>query len=92
MADISMEMDALEAVITGGTQLTKEALERKADVKQGRLASEAMGRVNAAAKTRLEYRLNRLRLAEIEAKLVNGDAGAVEGPQGQKAIEDQKAA
>lgn len=53
-------------------QITKEALERVADVKQGRLASEAMGRVTSATKTRLEYRLNKPRLDEIEAKLIQG--------------------
>jgi phage shock protein A len=90
--DSKLEMDALEAVIRGGTQLAAEALERKADVKQGRLASEAMGRVNGATKIRLEYRLNQLRLAEIEAKLVEAPPAAVAGQPEQKAIEDQKAA
>ena len=88
--DSTMEMNALEAVITGGTRLAKEALERKADIKQGRLASEAMGRVNGAAKIRLEYRLNSQRLAEIESKLV--EHPAVPPAEPAKAIEQQKAA
>lgn len=47
-----------------------EALNRKADLKQGKLASEAYGRVNTAVKARMDARLNQGRLAEIEAKLV----------------------
>ena len=86
---INLEMTALEAVITGGSQLAKEALERKADIKQGRLASEAMGRINGATKIRLEYRLNRQRLAEIEARLVEQ---APEHVTETKAIEQKEAA
>lgn len=93
MADITMEMDALEAVIKNGMQLTKEALDRTADVKQGRLASEAMGRINSATKTRLEYRLNKLRLDEIEAKLVEGtEVRSVAAKPPQKVIAKPKKA
>jgi hypothetical protein len=70
---IEKEMNALEAVIDGGISLMKEALERKADIKQGRLASEVMGRVNGATKNRLEYRLNRQKLVEMEARMIEGE-------------------
>lgn len=46
-------------------------MDRKADLKQGKLASEAYGRVNSAVKVRLESRLNQGRLIEVEAKLIN---------------------
>jgi hypothetical protein len=70
--DSKLELDALEAIIKGGSALINEALQRRADIKQGRLASEAMGRVNTATKIRLEYRLNAGKLIEIEAKMVDG--------------------
>lgn len=53
--------------------MAQEAMMRKADLKQGKLASEAFGRVNTAVKVRLESRLNAGRLIEIEAKLINSD-------------------
>jgi hypothetical protein len=61
-------MNALDTVMNAGRQLITEAMDRKADIKQGRLASEACGRVNAAVKVELEYRLSALKLLEIEAK------------------------
>lgn len=70
MSAISKELAALDAVIEGATQLATEALNRKADIKQGRLASEAYGRLNTAVKVRLESRLNQGRLIEVEAKLI----------------------
>jgi len=73
MIDLSMEMDALDAIIIGANQLTKEALERKADIKQGRLASELMGRSNGALKIKLDYRLNMLRLIEMNAKVLESE-------------------
>jgi hypothetical protein len=74
MSAISKELAALDAVIEGASALAQEAIARKADLKQGKLASEAFGRVNTAVKVRLESRLNQGRLIEIEAKLVNADA------------------
>jgi hypothetical protein len=71
MSIIAKELAALDAVIEGASALAQEALERKADLKQGRLASESYGRVNTAVKVRLESRLNQGRLIEIEAKLIN---------------------
>jgi hypothetical protein len=73
MSTISKELAALDAVIEGATALAAEALQRKADLKQGKLASEAYGRVNSAVKVRLESRLNQGRLIEIEAKVLNGN-------------------
>jgi len=70
MSTISKELAALDAVIEGASALAAEALQRKADLKQGKLASEAYGRVNSAVKVRLESRLNQGRLIEVEAKLV----------------------
>jgi hypothetical protein len=71
MGAISKELTALDMVIEGASTLAQEALDRKADLKQGKLASEAYGRVNTAVKVRLESRLNQGRLIEIEAKLIN---------------------
>lgn len=71
MSAISKELAALDAVIEGASALAAEALSRKADLKQGKLASESFGRVNAAVKVRLESRLNQGRLVEIEAKLID---------------------
>lgn len=70
MSTISKELSALDAVIEGASALAAEALSRKADLKQGKLASEAYGRVNSAVKVRLESRLNQGRLIEVEAKVV----------------------
>lgn len=81
------EMNALSNVLKVGQQVMLEAAERKADLKQGRLASEACGRVVAATKTMLEYRLAAPKLAEIEAKLINGAASAP-----RKSIAKKKAA
>lgn len=67
---IARELAALDAVIDGASTLAAEAIARKADIKQGRLASEAYGRINAAVKSRLDARLNQMRLIEIEAKLI----------------------
>lgn len=71
MSTISKELAALDAVIEGASALAAEAIQRKADLKQGKLASEAFGRVNTAVKVRLESRLNQGRLVEIEAKLIS---------------------
>jgi len=71
MGAISKELAALDAVIEGATALATEAMNRKADLKQGRIASEAFGRINTAVKVRIESRLNQGRLIEIEAKLIN---------------------
>jgi hypothetical protein len=57
-------------VIEGATALAAEALARKADLKQGKLASETYGRLNTAVKVRLESRLNQGRLIEVESKLI----------------------
>lgn len=70
MSVISKELAALDAVIEGASALAQEALARKADLKQGKLASEAYGRVNTAVKVRLESRLNQGRIIEVEAKLI----------------------
>ena len=70
MSIISKELAALDAVIEGASALAAEALARKADLKQGKLASESYGRVNTAVKVRLESRLNQGRLIEVEAKLI----------------------
>lgn len=70
MSTISKELSALDAVIEGASALAAEALNRKADLKQGKLASEAYGRVNTAVKVRIESRLNQGRLIEVEAKVV----------------------
>jgi hypothetical protein len=72
MSTISKELAALDAVIEGASALASEALQRKADLKQGKLASEAYGRVNNAIKLRLESRLNQGRIVEVEAKLIEG--------------------
>src|SRR5262249_23268463 len=69
---ISKELAALDAVIEGASALASEALQRKADLKQGKLASEAYGRVNNAIRLRLESRLNQGRIVEVEAKLIEG--------------------
>jgi hypothetical protein len=74
MSAISKELAALDAVIEGASALAQEALNRKADLKQGKLASELFGRVNTGVKVRLESRLNQGRLIEIEAKLIEGKA------------------
>jgi hypothetical protein len=71
MSAISKELAALDAVIEGASALAAEALARKADLKQGKLASESFGRVNTAVKVRLESRLNHGRLIEVEAKLID---------------------
>ncbi len=71
MSVIGKELAALDAVIEGATALATEAMNRKADLKQGRLASESFGRINSAVKVRLESRLNAGRLIEIEAKLID---------------------
>jgi hypothetical protein len=71
MSTISKELSALDAVIEGASALAAEALSRKADLKQGKLASEAYGRVNTAVKVRLESRMNQGRLIEVEAKLID---------------------
>lgn len=70
MSNISKELAALDAVIEGAVALADEAISRQADLKQGKLASEAYGRINTAVKVRLESRLNQGRLIEVEAKLV----------------------
>ena len=70
MGIINKELAALDAVIEGASALAQEALARKADLKQGKLASETMGRINTAVKVRLESRLNQGRLIEVEAKLI----------------------
>jgi len=85
MSTISKELAALDAVIEGASALAAEALQRKADLKQGKLASEAFGRVNTAVKVRLESRLNQGRLVEVEAKLIQAGAG-------KKALSHQKRA
>ena len=66
-------------------------MQRKADLKQGKLASEAYGRVNTAVKVRLESRLNQGRLIEVEAKLVNmrERSGDVESAGSARALEDK---
>ena len=56
-------------------------MNRKADLKQGKLASEAYGRVNTAVKVRLESRLNQGRLIEVEAKLLNGRERSDDGKE-----------
>lgn len=71
MSIINKELAALDAVIEGASALAAEALARKADLKHGKLASEAYGRVNTAVKVRLESRLNQGRLIEVEAKLID---------------------
>lgn len=71
MGIINKELAALDAVIEGASALAAEALARKADLKQGKLASEAYGRVNSAVKVRLESRLNQGRLIEVEAKIID---------------------
>lgn len=86
MSAISKELAALDAVIEGASALAAEALSRKADLKQGKLASESFGRVNTAVKVRLESRLNQGRLVEIEAKLIDVNK------EKQKAIPAKKAA
>jgi hypothetical protein len=68
---ISKELAALDAVIEGASALAVEALSRKADLKQGRLASEAYGRINTAVKVKIESRLNQGRIVEVEAKLID---------------------
>lgn len=85
MSAINKELAALDAVIEGASALAQEALNRKADLKQGKLASEAFGRVNSAVKVRLESRLNQGRLIEIEAKLVDGGT-MLHGDKPKKAI------
>lgn len=74
MSTISKELSALDAVIEGASALAQEAMARKADLKHGRIASEAFGRINTAVKVRLESRLNQGRLIEVEAKLINAKA------------------
>lgn len=71
MSTIGKELAALDAVIEGASALAQEAIQRKADMKQGKLASEAFGRINTAVKVRLESRLNQGRLIEIEAKIID---------------------
>ena len=68
---IAKEIAALDEVLEKGTALVKEAMERKADIKQGRLASEGLGRINTAVKVRIEARLSQLKLIDIEAKMVD---------------------
>lgn len=62
-------------------------MDRKADLKQGKLASEAYGRVNTAVKVRLESRLNQGRLIEVEAKLINSErSGGAENADSASAL------
>lgn len=83
MSVIGKELAALDAVIEGATALAQEAMGRKADLKQGRIASEAFGRINTAVKVRLESRLNQGRLIEVEAKLINqAKAKELASPEG----------
>ena len=72
-AIISKEILALDAVIEGASELAREAFAKKADLKQGKLASEACGRVIGAVRTRLEARLNQGRLFELEAKIIDNE-------------------
>ena len=71
--------------------MAKEAMDRKADLKQGKLASESYGRVNTAVKVRLESRLNQGRLIEVEAKLIDHRerSDSVHGSGGASALEDK---
>jgi hypothetical protein len=85
MSTIGKELAALDAVIEGASALAQEALDRKADLKQGKLASEAFGRVNTAVKVRIESRLNQGRLIEVEAKLINAHSGRRPKQVGRKA-------
>lgn len=55
--DISEELAALDAVIEGASALAKEAMDRKADLKQGKLASKSFGRTTAEVRARLKSRL-----------------------------------
>ena len=89
MGVISKELAALDAVIEGAAALAAEALARKADLKQGKLASEAYGRVNTAVKVRLESRLNQGRLIEVEAKLIDVSAEAEKKSIDDKTYVDQ---
>lgn len=71
MLTIGKEVTALDAVIDGALALAAEARASKADLKQGKLASEAYGRINAAVKIRLDARMNEGRLIELEARMVD---------------------
>lgn len=63
-------------------------MNRQADLKQGKLASEAMGRLNNAVRIRLESRLNQGRLIEVEARLIERErSGAGEEPDSARALE-----
>jgi hypothetical protein len=75
-------------VIEGASALAQEALARKADLKQGKLASETYGRINTAVKVRLESRLNSGRLIEVEAKLIEHEKNETK----QKQVTRQKTA
>jgi hypothetical protein len=75
-AIISKEIRALDIIIDGASELALEAFAKKADLKQGKLASEASGRVINAVKARLDGRLNQNRLIEIEAKLIEAQEKA----------------
>ena len=66
---------ALAAVVENGLALIGEARAKTADLKQGRLQSEVSGRVIAATKIDLEYRLNAGKLIDIEAKLIASQPG-----------------
>lgn len=68
---ISRELEVIDAVMDGALSVLAEARAKKADVKQARVATDAMGRANAAVRNRLEVRLNQPRLIEIEASLVD---------------------
>jgi hypothetical protein len=90
MSTIGKELAALDAVIEGASALAAEALQRKADLKQGKLASEAYGRVNTAVKVRLESRLNQGRLIEVEAKLIEGTRRKIGRPPTKRITEPTK--
>lgn len=74
MSSIARELNALDTIIAGAVQIASEALDRKADIKQGRIAIDAYGRANTALQTSLNYRLARLRLQDIETRVVDGEA------------------
>lgn len=82
---VDTTIDALDAIIALSTKIATEAVDRKSDLKQGRIAVDACGQANAAIKNKILYRINRERIAASEAKLINGTAIA-EQP---KAIEQQ---
>jgi len=79
MSGIEMELQALDKIIQGSLGIADEAIQRKADLKQGRLASEVYGRANAGLKTKLAYRLSRNKLIEMESKVL--EATAADAPK-----------